>query len=242
MGITVGGGEFRNESTQVHCLVDGEHEHNHDLDDLHSIEVVGYAESGVQQGAGNITAFVIGDCTDTIIRVTTASAGTDTITWSINDDFHNGPWVFETAGSGTFEHVSCMFDNHFSLTNDDESWQGTVEVVGYIQYHGTIEIPVDETWIIQGAIGQDDFPVVLPARLVSGTPLLPSVANIVVRHVRFTGEVAAETPFEYPFRWISFAAPRVGGAFLYDGGALAGETVPKIVFDQVIFDHCQATA
>ena len=32
---------------EVVCLVDGEHEYNHTIDDVHSVEVVGYAESGV---------------------------------------------------------------------------------------------------------------------------------------------------------------------------------------------------
>ena len=39
------------------------------------MEVVGYAESGVHAGAGGTTSFVIGECTDALIRVTTTSAG-----------------------------------------------------------------------------------------------------------------------------------------------------------------------
>eukprot|EP01045_Picozoa_sp_COSAG04_P026773 COSAG04_NODE_3785_length_2534_cov_1.593429_1_plen_259_part_10 len=34
------------------CLVDGQHEYNHTITAEHSVEVVGYAESGVHEGAG----------------------------------------------------------------------------------------------------------------------------------------------------------------------------------------------
>ena len=41
--------------TKVVCLVDGEHEYNHTVAEEHSVEVVGYAESGVHDGAGGTT-------------------------------------------------------------------------------------------------------------------------------------------------------------------------------------------
>ena len=60
--------------TEVVCLVDGEHEYNHTINEQHTVEVVGYAESGVHEEAGGTTQFVIGACVDTLIRVTTTSA------------------------------------------------------------------------------------------------------------------------------------------------------------------------
>ena len=85
MGITVGGGADHSETTEIHCLVDGEHEHEHVVTTLHSVDVVGYASSGLQTGVGNATNFVIGECTDAIIRVTTTSTDASTVTWTMND-------------------------------------------------------------------------------------------------------------------------------------------------------------
>eukprot|EP01047_Picozoa_sp_COSAG01_P111459 COSAG01_NODE_40241_length_466_cov_0.702997_1_plen_101_part_10 len=50
--------------TETVCLVDGEHEYNHTIAEEHSVEVVGFAESGVHDGAGGTTKFVVGECTD----------------------------------------------------------------------------------------------------------------------------------------------------------------------------------
>ena len=98
------------------CLVDGEHEYNHTITEEHSVEVVGYAESGVHDGAGGTTSFVVGMCTDALIRVTTTSAGGSPMSWSLDDGGHNGPWTFETDGIvGVEEFESCMFDNDFTL-------------------------------------------------------------------------------------------------------------------------------
>merc|ERR1711969_498154 len=99
------------------CLVDGEHEYNHTVTEEHTVEVVGYAESGVHDGAGGTTPFVIGECTDALIRVTTTSAGDSSTTWSLDDGGHNGPWTFEVPGGvGVEVFESCMFDNEFTLT------------------------------------------------------------------------------------------------------------------------------
>ena len=57
--------------------------------------MVGYAESGVHDGAGGMTSFVVGMCTDALIRVTTTRAGGSSMTWSLDDGGHNGPWTFE---------------------------------------------------------------------------------------------------------------------------------------------------
>eukprot|EP01045_Picozoa_sp_COSAG04_P039763 COSAG04_NODE_11299_length_718_cov_0.494346_2_plen_85_part_01 len=84
--------------------------------------------------------------------MTTTSAGGAPITWSLNDDRHNGPWTFETAGgAGVHEQESCMYANEFTLSRQGAaSWEGSVEVVGLIRYHNTITIPNDENWIVQG--------------------------------------------------------------------------------------------
>eukprot|EP01045_Picozoa_sp_COSAG04_P008550 COSAG04_NODE_476_length_13722_cov_16.614707_5_plen_371_part_00 len=100
------------------CLVDGEHEYNHTISEQHSIEVVGYAESEVYDGAGGTTRFVVGMCTYALIRVTTTSAGGNSITWSLDDGGQNGPWTFETSAEiGVDVYESCMFDGEFTLTN-----------------------------------------------------------------------------------------------------------------------------
>ena len=132
------------------CLVDGEHEYNHTVTEEHSVEVVGYAESGVHDGAGGTTSFVVGMCTDALIRVTTTRAGGSSMTWSLDDGGHNGPWTFEVAdGVGVEEFETCMFDNEFTLTRQGggSAWEGSVEVAGFIHYHNTITIPNDENWI-----------------------------------------------------------------------------------------------
>eukprot|EP01045_Picozoa_sp_COSAG04_P033663 COSAG04_NODE_7057_length_1200_cov_1.249773_1_plen_355_part_10 len=75
--------------TETLCLVDGEHEYNHTITEEHSVEVVGYAESGVHDGAGGTTSFVVGECTDVLLRVTTTAAS-GPHTWSLDDGGHNG--------------------------------------------------------------------------------------------------------------------------------------------------------
>ena len=179
--------------TQVVCLVDGEHEYNHTVTDEHAVEVVGYAESGLRDGAGGSTRFVVGECIDLLIRVTTTSAGGGPVTWSVDDGGHNGPWTFESPGSvGVHEYPSCSFDNDFTLTRQaGSSWQGTVEVAGFIHYHNTITIPSDENWIVQGAIDPDTgLPAGLDGRLSSGSKADRSRASIVLRQVRFSGQIA----------------------------------------------------
>eukprot|EP01045_Picozoa_sp_COSAG04_P020408 COSAG04_NODE_2086_length_4830_cov_2.263581_4_plen_334_part_01 len=79
------------------CLVDGEHEYNHTINEAHTVEVVGYAESDVHEEAGGTTAFVVGECVDVLIRVTTTSAGGESVSWSLDDGGHNGPWLFDSV-------------------------------------------------------------------------------------------------------------------------------------------------
>jgi len=125
---------------------DGEHEYNHTITGNHSVEVVGYAESGVRGGAGSTTQFVVGECVDVLLRIRTKTDG-GRMTWSLDDDGHNGPWTFDVpGGTGVQEFETCMFNNEYTLTRQGGSgWQGSVEVVGFIHYHNTIEIPADES-------------------------------------------------------------------------------------------------
>ena len=135
------------------CLVDGEHEYNHTINEAHTVEVVGYVESDVHEEAGGTTAFVVGMCVDVLIRVTTTSAGGESVSWSLDDGGHNGPWLFDSVGV-VYEQETCMYDNDFTLTKlgAPASWQGSVEVAGFIHYHNTITIPNDENWIVQGLV------------------------------------------------------------------------------------------
>jgi hypothetical protein len=183
--------------TEVLCLVDGEHEYNHTVTGNHSVEVVGYAESGVHAGSGGTTPVVIGECTDLVLRVTTTVSG-GPMTWSLDDGGHNGPWDFNVPGEiGVHELESCMFDNDYTLVRQDGTgWQGTVEMVGFIRFHNTIEIPNNENWIIQGGIdAATGLPASLDGRLSSGTPLSPSQSNIVLRDMRFSGQSAPIDPY-----------------------------------------------
>ncbi len=67
------------------CLVDGRHEHDHILTDPHSVTVVGYNESSIRhEGPGGTTVFVVGECTDVVVRVVTTSIS-GTATFEIND-------------------------------------------------------------------------------------------------------------------------------------------------------------
>ena len=51
-------------------------------------------------------------------------------------------------------------------------------------------VPNDQNWIIQGVLGPDGLPVKLDARLSSGSAVDFSEASIVVRPVRFSGQIA----------------------------------------------------
>ena len=74
--------------TEEFCLLDGAHEYNHTIEDEHTVEVVGYNHSGIHQGAGGRTAFVVGECTDVLVRVTTTSASAASVSWTLNDGAH----------------------------------------------------------------------------------------------------------------------------------------------------------
>eukprot|EP01045_Picozoa_sp_COSAG04_P003494 COSAG04_NODE_143_length_23569_cov_6.195356_2_plen_749_part_00 len=225
------------------CLVDGEHEYDHTISEAHTVEVVGYAESDVHEGAGGTTRFVVGECVDVLIRVTTTSAGGDSVRWSLDDGGHNGPWLFDSSGA-VFEQESCMFANDFTLTklSSPASWQGSVEVVGFIHYRNTITIPNDENWIVQGRVDPDSgLPSALDGRFKSGTAVERSRANIVLRHLRISGQVAPIDVNEI-LRVGSLRGRTAGygGAFEYDGGSSDPSNLVKLVFVGIVFDHCAA--
>ena len=225
--------------------MDGEHEYNHTITEEHSVEVVGYAESGVHTEAGGTTAFVIGECTDALIRVTTTSAGGSSMTWSLDDGGHNGPWTFEVPdGVGVEEFETCMFDNEFTLTRlgGGSAWEGSVEVAGFIHYHNTITIPNDENWIVQGRVDPSSgLPSSLDGRLKTGTAVDRSHANIVLRHIRFTGQVAAVDVNPLPRPEVIADQPSFGAAFEYDGGSADPSDLVQITFIGLVFDHNSAS-
>ena len=71
------------------------------------------------------------------------------------------------------------------------SRQGSVEVVAFIHYHNTITIPNDENWIVQGRVDPaSGLPSSLDGRFKSGSALDRSHANIVLRHLRISSQVA----------------------------------------------------
>lgn len=140
-----------------------------------------------------------------------------------------------------------MFDNEFTITRQQPTaaWQGSIEVVGFIHYHNTITIPNNESWIIQGNIDGSGLPVSLDARLSSGTPLDRSHANIVLRCVRISGQVAPVDPLPqwvgHGF-WIAGDGGTYGGAFMFEGGSSDHSNPVRLVFDHAIFDHNSATS
>eukprot|EP01045_Picozoa_sp_COSAG04_P005864 COSAG04_NODE_279_length_18210_cov_5.657225_1_plen_1569_part_10 len=227
---------------EVFCLVDGEHEYNHTITEQHSVEVVGYAESGVHDGAGGTTSFVVGECVDVLIRVTTTSAGGESVSWSLDDGGHNGPWLFDSVGA-VYEQETCMFDNDFTLTklSAAASWQGSVKVSGFIRYHNTITIPSDENWIVQGRIDPvSGLPSGLDARLKSGTAIDRSHASIVLRQLRISGQVAPVDANQIPRA--EGHTGGFGGALEYDGGGNDPSNLPKLVFIELILDHNSASS
>ena len=90
------------------------------------------------------------------IRIQTAEVSVGaTVTWTLSSaSGHNGPWTFEvpTDVRGTWETVTCMFSNDYTLelsrVGAGAGWVGSVDIVSYVQ-DNTIYIPVDENWIVR---------------------------------------------------------------------------------------------
>ena len=176
--------------TTTACIFAGLHESNH------SHLVVAGAEEQFEPISGG--QFVIGSCTDFLIRVDTASVapGHD-VEWTLDDmgvngGSHMGPWSHTNAGSpGVHEYVTCLYDNNFTLTRTSsatDGWVGTVSVLGYVP-DNSIHIPRDEKWIIQGGVDAGGLPIELDARLASGDPFALTNASIILRYLRFSGQI-----------------------------------------------------
>ena len=145
---------------------------------------------------------------------------------------------------GVEEFETCIFDNEFALTRQGggSAWEGSVEVTGFIHYHNTITIPNDENWIVQGQLDPaSGLPSSLDGRLKSGTALDRSHANIVLRHIRFTGQVAPVDVNPIGRQGIIAGQPSYGGAFEYDGGSADPSNLVQITFIELVFDHNSAS-
>jgi hypothetical protein len=131
-----------------------------------------------------------------------------------------------------------MFDNNYTFTkiDDGSGWQGTVEVVSFVD-DNSIYVPADEEWIIQGA-STNGVPVELDARISSGNPYQLTNASIVMRHVRFVAQQGLPDRWgaDPKMRWFSKRS-RVGGAFQYEGGFGS-----HLEWDHVVIDHCGGDA
>ena len=174
-------------STEELCLPAGSNTYTHTVAGEHSLEIVGYVANTTHAGP-NSTTFVVGTCTDVIIRLTTTQQTADGsgIVWELNDGNHNGPWQFQFPGGvsatggeahcvglgcnwfhGRYEAQTCLFGNDFTLTRQGGAgWQGTVSVLSVVD-DNTIYVPLDENWIIQGA-NVNNIPITLDARLSTG--------------------------------------------------------------------------
>ena len=222
-------------TTEIRCLLHGEHEHSHSA--AHTIEVDG-ASSPVHSEGGT-TAFVVGECTDVLVRIVAeTSAQVHALAWRVTRTNTNESWEFEataTTEAGPFEFYGCFFDANYTVERVDDSisWTGTVSVVGYIDYQNTIVVPNDERWILQGALDDDGVPVQLDARISSGGPVALTNASIVMRHIRFTERIA---PLDLDVKTRRFSTrpeAKLGGAFFYEGGFGA-----KLLFHHLVFDRC----
>ena len=109
---------------------------------------------------------------------------------------------------------------------------------GFIHYHNTITIPNDENWIVQGRVDPvSGLPSSLDGRFKSGSAVDRSHANIVLRHLRISNQVA---PLDVnPITRASHYAGQTnfGGAFEYDGGSSDPSNLVEIMFIEVVFDH-----
>jgi hypothetical protein len=234
-------------STQIVCLVDGEHQHTHVVNNNHTVKIThdsGSVSSGVHSGSGGKTNFTIGTCSNILVRINTTQAGTKAATWVVNDGGHNGPWTFASPSTaGIFERALCLHDNDFTVEHRLSSgWHGSVSVVRFIDFRSTILVPSDQNWIIQGS-SQKFLPVRLDARFQTGTPTDPSEASLVVRHVRFTGRSAPVDiePAHLSWSFRGFATTvRSGGVLLYEGGGRNPADLPIVLFEQTVFDHNDA--
>ena len=134
---------------------------------------------------------------------------------------------------GVQSRVQIMVSHAIKRRGGAAAWQGSVEVVGFIHYHNTITIPNDENWIVHGTVDPaSGLPASLDGRLKSGSAFDRSHANIVLRHLRISNQMA---PIDGP------DMGGIGGAFQYEGGSNCRHNdqtdLVKIAFSDVVFDH-----
>lgn len=249
------------------CVLPGHHEYNHTVEDTHTVEVIGYVNSSLQHGAGGITPFVVGECTDSIFRITTVSAAHE-VEWIVDDNGHNGPWRFSSPPSvGTYEYKSCMFDNRFTVdieNNAEASWVGTVEVLTKMPFENTIIIPNDESWIIQGIEGVETpgIPIELAARFESGRTFYEHGCHMhdspdgVVNQSAYpectAGSISRASLVVRHARFTNRSAPLDRFRSHYTFSVVAGTSLgavlrytggwgAQLVFQHCVFDHLWAT-
>lgn len=232
-----------------------------------------------------VPTIVVGECTDVTIRLETTRAASDeggSMTWTLAHDAHGAAtnaddsWSFVFPGRVSsvgapecaagqldctwskrrfYEIETCMFNNDFTLTHADSTWEGTISVLSTVD-DNTVYIPNDENWIIHG-LSQNDIPTSLDARLSTGyrQPIsdddesfpIPdhnrhlSHANVVLRNLRISGQVATLDKFSSSRTQSSKTvgadpASRLGGALYYEG------TGSNITIDRTVFDHNFATS
>lgn len=222
--------------TRSACVFAGMHESNH------THLVIGEEDfEPIEDGQ-----FVVGACTDYMIRVETSAANVGTtIVWQLDDvgatgGSHMGPWAHSHEGAvGLHEFTTCLFDNNFTLTRSSagtDGWLGTIAVLGYVP-DNSIYIPQDEKWIVQGGL-ENGIPVELNVRLASGNPVALTNASVVLRYVRQSGQTGpldvymTGGPLDATRPFSQRPNARMGGSFYYEGGF--GATV---IFDHCVFDH-----
>jgi hypothetical protein len=250
---TVGGDVIRADEVEVVCMLAGEHSFEHSHPERHNITAsgegvsVGYSSADIHEGEGGTTTIVVGVCEDAFVRVRTTAAA-QPVVWTLDDpddlgENHMGPWTFESpAGEDSvIEFAVCLFANSFSLSKNTNDWSGTVSVLNKKPDY-SIELPMEGTVIVQGAVDENGVPQLLNARLTSGTVLQPSFANLVVRDVRFSGLNAPEDADAAHRKYSHNTFPvypykSLGAAVSYHGGW--GKT---IIFERCVFDHLRASS
>eukprot|EP01045_Picozoa_sp_COSAG04_P012707 COSAG04_NODE_866_length_9767_cov_2.846400_1_plen_2137_part_00 len=230
---------YTESASETMCLFDGVH-------DLTHTHFFNHNEMEFQQLDDE---FELGACTDILIRVETTVEPAGQSTWELNDGGLHGPWN-HTCGpdstvdgisndcTGTKEYFMCLYDNEFTLrrTTADDGWEGSVSVHTMVT-DNTIDIPLDENWLIQGH-SINGVPVELDARLASGNPWALTNASIVLRHVRFSGQPGTLDPYmtggprDSTRGYSQRPYARQGGVLYYEGGFNSA-----ITLDHVLMDH-----
>ena len=133
-------------SSTTSCVMDGNISLSHGAGEA---AVVSFTETGQTimpntSSVGGSVSFILGQCKESLIRVTTTATTGDTVIWTMNDGGHNGPWTFSADGVvGQHEFYTCLFSNTFTLLKVAGTWSGTVEVRQWKE-DNTITVPVSD--------------------------------------------------------------------------------------------------